>query len=274
MTKILIIGANGYLGARLYSDLKNSFDVVGTYHKSKFNDDFIQLDVTDQKQVDRIFSEIKPDIIIQTANYPSPRHAKDNEDNYEKLNLTSTRILVDSVNKIRAKLIFISSFAALNPDNIYGKLKLESEKVVTEIKNGYLILRPSLILGYSPNTQNDRPFNRVLKCLSNPKLAEFDTSWKFQPTYVGHISEVIKTAIEKNVFNHLIHVFCPSIETQFSTARDILQPFNVEVKPIDKGMIMPLQVRNESELTNLGLPTCTYNEMNEKINKEIREYLK
>jgi len=268
--KILILGASGYLGSRLYSDLQEDFNVVGTYNKTKLNNDFIQLNITNKDQVKQVFNQVKPDIIIQTANYPSPRFAKDNEDGYKNLNLSSTKIIKDTANLISAKVIFISSFAALNPDNIYGKLKLESEEIIKQVRAGYLILRPSLILGLSDNESNDRPFDRVMRCVDYSKQAEFDTSWKFQPTYIGHLSEVIKTAIKNNVFNHLVHVFSPSIETQFSTARDILKPFGVEVKPIDKGMIMPLQVKDEKELIDLGLPICSYKEMIDKICEEIK----
>ncbi len=268
--KILIIGANGYLGSRLYFDLKNDFEIVGTYHKNKFHKDFIQLDVTSESQVKEVFNQVKPDVIIQTANYPSPRFAKDNEESYKKLNLNSTEIIKNEANNIDAKVIFISSFAALNPDNIYGKFKLQSEGIIKQVKAGYLILRPSLILGYSLNQNNNRPFDRVLNCIDHPEKAEFDTSWKFQPTYVGHISKVIRTAVNENLFNQLVHVFSPSIETQFSTARDILEPFNVEVRPIDKKLTLPLQERDEKELTDLGLPTCSYEEMIESIHQEIR----
>lgn len=269
-TKILLLGANGYLGARLFFDLKDKFDVVGTYNKNQFHDSFIQLDITNEKQVQDVFADVQPDVVIQTANYPSPRHAADNEAGYRELNLKSTVYIVDAANQVGAKVIFISSFAALNPDNIYGDLKLKSEEIVKKTKNGYLILRPSLILGFSPNTKNDRPFNRVLKCIDDKEQAEFDTSWKFQPTYIGHISAVIETAINKNTFNQLVHVFCPSIETQFSTASDILQPFGIKVKPVDKGMKMPVQERDEAELSNLGLPTCTYDQMISSIQEEIK----
>lgn len=268
--KVLILGANGYLGSRLYLDLKDDFEVIGTYHKNKFHDDFVQLDITNIDQVKTVFNQVKPDIIIQTANYPSPRFAKDNEDGYKNLNLSSTEIIKDEANEIKAKVIFISSFAALNPDNIYGKLKLESEEIIKQVKAGYLILRPSLILGFSPNQANDRPFDRVLNCIENPEKAVFDTSWKFQPTYIGHLSSVIKTAITNNVFGHLVHVFSSSIETQFSTARDILKPFNIEVKPIDKQMSISLQEKDEKELTDLGLPTCSYEEMINNIHEEIK----
>lgn len=271
-TKILILGANGYLGARLYFDLRDKFDVIGTYNRNQFHKDFIHLNITDEALVKQVFNEVKPDVVVQTANYPSPRHATGNEEGYHQLNLQSTKYIKNAANKIGAKVIFISSFAALNPDNIYGELKLESEEIIKQVNSGWLVLRPSLILGISLNKESDRPFNRVLKCIDQPELAEFDTSWKFQPTYIGHISKVIATAIDQNIFNHLVHVFCPSIETQFSTAKDILEPFNVEVKPVDKGMKMRVQERDDLELVDLGFPKCSYEEMTKLIHEEIKNY--
>jgi|APSaa5957512622_1039677.scaffolds.fasta_scaffold50328_2 dTDP-4-dehydrorhamnose reductase len=268
--KILLLGANGYLGARLFYDLRDKFDVTGTYHRKQFYKEFVQLDITDKDQVLRIFKQYKPNIIVHSANFPSPRHAKDNKDGYKKLNLTATEYIKDGANEIGAKVIFISSFAAFNPDNIYGKLKLESEEIVKQVKEGYLILRASLILGYSPNTSNDRPFDRILKHLDDKTVAEFDTSWTFQPTYVGHVSEMIEACINKDIFNRMLPVFCDSLETQYSTAVDILKPFNIEVKPIDKNMTIPVAPADESELIKLELPTISYQDMLNRIHDEIK----
>lgn len=273
--KILLLGANGYLGARLYDDLRKMYAVLGTYHTHQFSSDLIQLDITNEREVEKIFHEYKPDIIIHPANHASPRPATQDPEGYTATNLHSTSSLQSAAEKVNAKFIFISSFAAIDPSDIYGQLKLQSEEIVKQTKSGYLILRPSLILGMSPNTQNDRPFNRVLKCMNNPTaVAAFDTSWRFQPTYIGHISEVIMAAIEKEIWNHLVHVFCPSVQTQYSTARDILHPFGVPVTEVDKKITAPLQERDEKELTELGLPTCRYEEMLKKIHEEIGQWKK
>lgn len=268
--KVLLLGANGYLGARLFYDLRDKHEVVGTYHKTQLFKDLVQLDITDKNQVQKKFETYKPDVVIQTANYPSPKQAAPDKPGYIQLNLNSTTYIREAADNVDTKVIFISSFAALNPDNIYGELKLKSEQISKKTKTGYLILRPSLILGFSPNTKNDRPFNRILRCLDSKTATEFDTSWQFQPTYIGHISDIIITALEQNISNHTVHVFCPAIETQYSTASDILRPFGIEVKPIDKNMNLPLQKRDERELVDLGLPTCSYKKMITNIHHEIR----
>jgi dTDP-4-dehydrorhamnose reductase len=269
--KLLITGASSYLGSRIYYDLKDKFEPIGTYYQNKLSASFIYLDLTKKEEIEKLVKKSKPNVIIHVANYPSPRPAQDNEKGYVQLNLEATKYLIEAADNIGTKLIFISSFAAMNPDNIYGKLKLESEKLVEKTKAGYLILRPSLIIGFSPNTTNDRPFNRILKCLDEGKKAEFDTSWKFQPTYVGHISQVIKKSIEKNVWNKTIPIVIGELVTQYQIARDILEAFDIKVYPIDKGYNIPSKKVDLSILDQFGLKPKNYGEMIKTIIDEIKD---
>src|SRR4030042_4024236 len=140
MTKILLTGASSYVGARIYEDLKNKYGLVGTYFQHQLFPELVQLDLTDKRAVEQIISQQKPKIIIHVANYPSVKEAANNEPGYIKLNKEATETLVGMAKKIGAKRIFISSFAALNTSDIYGKLKLESEEIVKQPNAGYLIL--------------------------------------------------------------------------------------------------------------------------------------
>lgn len=269
--KIIITGASSYLGARLYLDLSKDFEVVGTYNSSKLCNDFIKLDITNKDEVCEVISKEKPDFIIHTAANASSKWCEENPELAVKLNETSTKYIVDSANKIRAKLIYISSFAAFNPSNLYSKTKYNSENFVKDTKAGWIILRPSLILGFSPNTTNDRPFNRLLKNVDQNIPAEYDTSWKFQPTYIGHVSEVIKEVIEKDINNELIPVAVSDLKSRFDTANDILAPFGVEVKPFDaKDNSHSSKAEELTKLKELGLAVYTYQQMIDKIVEEIK----
>src|SRR3989338_2131857 len=202
--KILLIGASSYLGARLYFDLKSRFEVKGTFSSHQLSKELIQLDITSKPDIERIIFEFKPEVIIHVANNASAKWCDANPEKAVLLNQTASQYLVDSANNVGSKIIYISTMGAINPSNLYGKTKLKSEEIIKTAKNGYLILRPSLILGYSPNITNDRPFNRLLKNLDEKTPAIYDTSWKFQPTFIGHISEVIESAINQKIINQSI----------------------------------------------------------------------
>lgn len=269
--KILIIGASSYLGARLYFDLKSKFEVKGTYSSNQLSKKFIHLDITNQETVDKIVSEFKPEVIIHVANNASAKWCETNPEKAVLLNQTATQYLVNSANVVGAKVIYISTMGAIKPTNLYGKTKLKSEEIIKTTKNGYLILRPSLILGYSPNTLNDRPFNRLLRNLDEKTSAVYDTSWKFQPTYIGHISEVIESAINQNIVNKSIIIAVPEMKSRFETARDLLTPFGIKVIPIDEqDSTFEIFEDDLSELNELKLPKYTYEEMIKKIVEEIK----
>ena len=269
--KILITGASSYLGARMYFDLKNKHAVTGTYSSNRLSKEFVHLDVTDKSQVNKLIKKLKPDIVIHAANNASSKWCKENPKKAVLLNQTSTTYIVNVVNEIGSKLIYISSLAAVSPTNLYGETKLASEKITKKTKLDYLILRPSLILGYSPNTSNDRPFNRILKNLDKGTHAVYENAWNFQPTYIGHISEIIEGCIKKGVWNETISIVIPEVTTRYDTAKDILYPFGVkvEVEKTVKPYFKDFEVKLDS-MKKHGLPTYTYKEMIKKIISEIK----
>lgn len=268
---ILITGASSYVGSRIYFDLKDKYYLIGTYFSNPLSDKFLKLDLSDREAVLKFFVEKKPDIVVHVANFPSPRSAVNNEEKFTKLNENSTEYIVEAANNVGAKVVFISSQAANNPDNIYGKLKVKSEEMVKVVKTGYLILRPSLMVGFSPNITNPRPFNRILSCLDNRSIVgEFDTSWKLQPSYVGHLSQAIDKVVQRDLWNKTIPIFINEIVTQFQLAHDILGPFGVSVKEVDQHMDIPLSPEDLTDMNSLKLTPNSYKEMVKLIIDEIK----
>lgn len=271
MKTVLITGASSYVGARIYFDLKDKYTLVGTYFHHPLSTKFLPVNLAVREEVRKAFTKVKPDVIIHVANYPSPRSAVNNEENFIALNKKATEYVVKCANDIKAKVIFISSQAASNPSDLYGQLKAVSEEKVKSVRAGYLILRPSLIVGFSPNTINDRPFNRMLRCLDDrTKIAEFDSSWKLQPTYIGHLSWVIDKAILGNIWNKVIPVFINEVVTQYQIAYDILDHFGATVKPIDLQFHIPLSKDDVTYFEELDLSPHSYHKMIETIIGEIK----
>lgn len=270
--KILITGASSYVGAKIYTDLKDKFETTGTYFSNKLFDELEKLDITNQEEVDDLVSNISPKIIIHVAANASGGWCDKNPDKAKSINENGTKYIVEAANKINSKVIYISSFAAINPTIFYGETKLHGEDFVKEAKAGFNILRPSLIVGYSPNTTNDRPFNRLLKNLTEHTPAIYDLSWKFQPTYLRHISEVIQKLIELNIDNKIIPIAVPELKSRFDLAKDILTPFNIEVKSEDKEDKSPVFSENLSILNELNLPEYTYSELVDNIIQEIKDH--
>ncbi len=187
------------------------------------------------------------------------------------MNFNGTKNLVKGANKIGAKFIFISSAVVFDKLDMYGQSKVFGEKWSSQVQAGFLIIRPHLIIGYSPNTVNDRTFNRFLKNLREKVPVVYDTSWKFQPTYIGHLSEVIKKYIEGKITANLVSVAFDVFKSKYELASDVLKPFGIKVIGVDQQTRRMQTGMNLTEFKKLNLPIRTYGEMIKKIVSEVEQ---
>lgn len=272
--KILIICASSYVGAAVYSQLKRKFDVYGTYNTNKIFPELEFLDISKKEYVEDLILKIKPDTIIHIAAKSSGGWCEKNPEAAISVNDQGTKNVVDAANIVFAKIIFISSLAIVNKDSVYSKTKIAGEDYVKNVKAGFIILRPSEIFGLSPNTTNDRPFNRILRNITEKLPAEYDDNWRFQPTWLRHITEIIEIVIKKKIINKIIPISIPSLKTRLDIANDILSDFNIKAIPSKNPMQAPPFVGDDGKLEELRLPTYSYEQMISGIKDEIKDYLK
>lgn len=268
--RILVTGASSYVGAKIYEDLKKNYQVIGTYFNNKLFEELVSLDLTSEGSVSSLVEELNPSLIVHVA-------AHSNERQIEKfgadLNLQAVEFLVNAAKKIDAKVIFISSFAAYNDNGIYGESKRQGESVVEKLDD-YVILRPSLVMGLSPNTTNDRQFNRLLKIILEKSESKHDVSWEFEMTYLKHLSELVEFIIQHPEVNKaIIPVVARGKATRFKVAKDILESFGLNVEEEDKNAAQVPANPDFSAYEKWKLPSYSYQEAISEIVKEIQQYL-
>jgi dTDP-4-dehydrorhamnose reductase len=272
--KMLVTGANGYLGARLYTDLAKKFETYGTYHTSSLFPELIKLELANGVEVSSVIKRIAPDVIIHTAAIPTAQRAKENEELAFDINVNGTKRVVDAAIETSSKVILISTGAADTPNEAYGITKKEAEKIVSSGKIEYLILRPSLIIGQSPNTTNDRFQNRLLKNIAGGVPARYENSALFRVTWIGQITEVIEEVIKSNITGETIPVLAEEKRTRFQIANDVLKEFNIECTPfLEQGEPTNFTTTTK-KLEELHLKIYSYDEVIKKTVNEIKEYLK
>ena len=271
--KLLIIGATSYIGSRLVFDLQDKYEIVGTYHNNNsVSSKFIHVDIRDLASIDRLVAESNPDVIIHLANYSSSRQIKDNEIDFPKLNLEATKNIVDTANKYEKPIIFFSSMAATTKQDLYGELKAESEAIIKTAKHGFNIVRPSAVIGLSPVQSHNKITDKILS-VKNGLIQEFDNSWILQPTYIGHLSQVIEQIISKDIWNEELNIFIDYPVTQFQIANDILKQFGMKAKPLDTGRVVPLAKIDDHKMKLFTLFPTSYQEVIDRIVNEIKNPL-
>lgn len=263
MTKIVILGASGYVGSRLKRDLTEyGHTIIGSYSTNNITNDLVKVDITKRNEVLKFIEKEKPDIIIHSANNHSSKWCEQNKDDAYTLNTVATNFIVEAANTFKSKLIYISTMGAINAENFYQKTKKESEDIILKnAKTNFLILRPSIGFGLSPNTSTENFYNSALNLFKKNKIIEADVSLKVQPTYLGHISSIINCAINLNLWNKTIPISVSNEKSKYHILTDTFGKLGANITQIDLKRTPFNSVDNiDLELKTLGLPTLEYDE--------------
>ncbi len=173
--KVFVTGVAGQLGHDVMNELAaRGLEGVGTDLAPSYSgiDDgsavtgmpYVSLNITDEDAVDRVISEVKPDVIIHCAAWTAVDAAED-EENRPKvmaINVDGTRNIARAARKADAKMVYISTDYVFDgqgtepwkpdcrdyaPLNVYGKSKLGGELAVSETLEKYFIVRIAWVFG-------------------------------------------------------------------------------------------------------------------------------
>src|SRR6185503_18792106 len=237
--KILITGANGFLGYYLVEQLLcKNYEVIATSKgqcrlpfSSHANFQYEEMDFTDPFSIHDVFEKIKPDVVIHAGAMSKPDECELDQMKAYSVNVEGTvQLLINSAD-IKSFFIFLSTdFVfdgergmyseddAPNPVNYYGRTKLEAEEAVKEYEHDWAIVRTVLVYG-----KNHSGHNNILKIVKE-KLAKGEQYNVFDdqvrtPTYVEDLAKGIVSIIEKKATG-VFHL----------SGKDVLTPYQMAIK--------------------------------------------
>lgn len=223
--KVLITGSNGLLGQKLVSLLagKPNCHLLATAKgANRLGDigkkyDYTSLDITNQKEVEKVISDFKPDFIIHTAAMTNVDQCVTDNAGCILLNVTATKYLAEAAEKTNSFFIHLSSDFifdgtkgplteedAPNPISFYGQSKLDAEKIITASKLRWAIVRTVLVYGIVKDMSRSNIVLWVKKSLEEKKIINVvDDQWR-TPTLVEDLAMGCFLIMEKEatgVFN-------------------------------------------------------------------------
>ncbi len=221
MKKTLITGANGQLGRKIH-DLSINFTDL----------DFIftglpETDITNVDNLNKIFSDNQIDLIINCAAYTAVDKAEDDAKNAHKANAKGPELLAKKASETGAKLIHISTDYVFDgqantpytetdlekPVSVYGKTKLEGEKLAIANAPDSIIIRTSWL--YSEYGNNFA--KTILKLGSEKEKLNVVFDQIGTPTYVGSLANAILKIVsgyfnlktwESGIYHYSDHGVC------------------------------------------------------------------
>lgn len=165
--KVFVTGVGGQLGYDVVNELKKrGYEAVGSdiSDKAAMNCEYIKLDITDSEAVEKVISEVNPDVVIHCAAWTAVDAAEEKE-NIQKvraINVDGTQYIANVCKQLDCKMIYISTDYVFNgqgialwqpdckeydPQNIYGQSKLDGEIAVADTLDKYFIVRIAWVFG-------------------------------------------------------------------------------------------------------------------------------
>ena len=209
---ILVTGANGQLGMEMRMVSRNSA------HRYIFaditavpGDDTLYLDITDQEAVCSMVDRYAVDAIVNCAAYTNVDKAEEDVALCRALNVDGPAILAGSMKKVGGFLVHVSTDYVFgetadnelvrtplveeeecNPQNVYGKTKLEGELAIKESGCRYMIIRTAWL--YSEFGKN---FVKTMLALTSARSQLNVVSDQIgTPTYALDLAEAIYDILE------------------------------------------------------------------------------
>ena len=218
--KVFVTGVAGQLGHDVMNELAaRGLEGVGTDlapSYSGINDGsavtrmpYVSLNITDEDAVDRVISDVKPDVIVHCAAWTAVDAAEDEENRTKvmAINVDGTRNIARAARKADAKMVYISTDYVFDgqgtepwkpdcrdyaPLNVYGKSKLGGELAVSEILEKYFIVRIAWVFGL-----NGKNFIRTMLNVgrTHPEVRVVDDQIG-TPTYTLDLARLLVDMIE------------------------------------------------------------------------------
>jgi len=218
--KVLIIGANGFLGRNLFK-LRNAEEtknsdlnlVAADLESSNLPSDipFYTIDITNYEQSEKKIIKISPDVIILTAAMTNVDQCEVDRKLASKINVKGALNIVKVCTKTNSKLVFLSTDFVFdgekkrgycyketdipNPLSYYAKTKYKAELIIFNSGIEYLICRAAVLYGWNKTKLNFITW--ILDNLKQNNQMSIITNQINSPTHVLNLAQIILKLIEK-----------------------------------------------------------------------------
>lgn len=162
--KLFILGIGGLTGSKLSQEGINDFEIYGSYNLRNPKFSFIEgikLDISDTDKLQKIISEIRPDVLINACAINNVDYCETHNEETKKINIDVVENLSKLSDSLGIKLVHLSSDSVFdgtklsayveddvpNPINYYGYSKLLGEKFTLKNSNN-LVVRTTVLYGW------------------------------------------------------------------------------------------------------------------------------
>ena len=253
--RIVIVGANGTLGQRLfefYSSL-NDVELLPASIEEEFvfdSQSYIQLDISNRNEVKKIIYDFCPDFIINAAAFTNVDKCESERETAWKINVKGVEYLSEAARVLDSHLIHISSDYIFdgkngpysendipNPLGYYARTKLASENVLKISGTKNTIIRTNVLYGTAKYSRPDFVKWVVDSVRSGKEIKIVDDQFN-NPTFIDDLVQAINKIIELRK-EGLYNIGGSEVLSRFDFTMIIADFFN-----LDKSLIKRIQTED------------------------------
>ena len=224
--RILLLGARGLLGKECEKVL-GSLGNVWSFSKD-------ELDITHFDKVEKILVEIYPHFVVNCAAYTDVDGCEREVEKAFLVNAKAVGNLARQASRVGARLVHISTDYVFDgekplpsgyeeddppcPKNVYGKSKLEGERLVLQIDTNHLIVRTAWLYGREGKSFPKAILKRVLEGQTVRVVCDQFGS----PTWSKSVAFQIRTLMEAGA-EGIVHVTSMGSCSWYEFARSIVE---------------------------------------------------
>ena len=208
MDTLLVTGSNGLLGATIIQQAKGAYRVVAlSQHPSAGGavgaGAFYQADIRDSSRIEDIVAQVRPRAIVHTAAMTSVDGCELQPEEAWGINVAGTENVARAAQGVPTRLIFLSTDYVFSGDrgpyvegddpqplSVYGRTKLEAERLVAELCPDHCIARTSVLYGCVPGTRPNF-VTWLLEELRGDKAVTAVTDQVSSPTLVDNLAKMV-----------------------------------------------------------------------------------
>ncbi|MBN1621359.1 MAG: 6-phosphofructokinase [Endomicrobiales bacterium] len=249
-SKVVVIGASGFIGRKLYNMLRQSYpNVIGTRF-SQEGSEFINLDSTDPEAVRKFVDEYEPDIVIYASAITDVVYSEANPEETYSVNVNPIEHFRNA--GFDGKFVFFSTDYVVDdeiaiqrpfrtsdkpaPLNVYAQSKRAGEERTLELYGDKaLIIRPPRTYGYTGTPKDNRSFERdVIDKLQRGEDVYLDGSRTTSPVILEDVCSAIAALLSQEDASGIFQLSTSEEVTKFSWARMIAKTFGLPEEKVHR----------------------------------------
>jgi dTDP-4-dehydrorhamnose reductase len=236
---LLVVGCNGQLGKDMVTTLRGAGHSVSQL-------DYPAIDITRQESVEQAARSGDFAAIINCAAFTAVDACETRKEEAYAVNARGVLHIANAARAIGARVLHISTdyvfdgtqnapyieSDAPNPQSVYGKSKLEGERLLAQALADHIILRVAWLYGVHGQHFIKKIKNRALSLMGTGQALNVVTDEIGAPTYTIDVCRQTLELLKSNS-QGLFHCTNEGFCTRFEFAKEIIKSYGlaIEVKP-------------------------------------------